>query len=72
MPTNPYSDWIYGTNQKVAKKRKKLPFGNFLDQNLCSVQDTKVWTMRFKEKTNPQNMNVSFQDDTPLPLDKAA
>ena len=27
---------------------------------------------KFKEKTNSQNINVSFQDDTPLPFDKAA
>ena len=27
---------------------------------------------KFNEKTDPQNINVSFQDDTPLPLDKAA
>lgn len=27
---------------------------------------------KFNEKTNSQNMNVSFQDDTPLPFDEAA
>jgi len=27
---------------------------------------------KFKEKTNSQNIHVSFQDDTPLPFDKAA
>ena len=27
---------------------------------------------KFNEKTNSQNIKVSFQDDTPLPLDKAA
>ena len=27
---------------------------------------------KFNEKTNSQNINVSFQDDTPLPLDEAA
>ena len=27
---------------------------------------------KFKQKTNSQNINVSFQEDTPLPFDKAA
>ena len=30
------------------------------------------FSAKFKEKTNSQNMNVRFQDDTPLPFDKAA
>ena len=30
------------------------------------------FSAKFKEKTNSQNIKVSFQDDTPLPLDKAA
>ena len=31
-----------------------------------------TFSAKFKEKTNSQNINVSFQDDTPLPFDKAA
>ena len=31
-----------------------------------------AFSAKFKEKTNSQNIKVSFQDDTPLPLDKAA
>ena len=31
---NPYIDWVYCANQKIAEKRKKLPFGNFLEQKL--------------------------------------
>ena len=31
-----------------------------------------AFSAKFKEKTNSQNINVSSQDDTPLPLDKAA
>ena len=34
---NPYSDCVYGTNRKITKKRKKLPFGNFSAQNLWLV-----------------------------------
>ncbi len=30
------------------------------------------FSAKFKEKTNSQNINVSFQDDTTLPFDKAA
>ena len=30
------------------------------------------FSAKFKEKTNSQDIKVSFQDDTPLPLDKAA
>ena len=30
------------------------------------------FSAKFKEKTNSQNINVRFQDDTPLPLDEAA
>ena len=30
------------------------------------------FSAKFKEKTNPQNINVSFQDDTSLPFDEAA
>jgi len=30
------------------------------------------FSAKFKQKTNSQNINVSFQDDTSLPLDKAA
>ena len=31
-----------------------------------------TFSAKFKEKTNSQNIKVSFQDDTPLPFDKAA
>ena len=31
-----------------------------------------TFSAKFKEKTNSQNINVRFQDDTPLPFDKAA
>ena len=31
-----------------------------------------TFSAKFKEKTNSQNINVSFQDDTALPFDKAA
>ena len=31
-----------------------------------------TFSAKFKEKTNSQNINVSFQDDTDLPFDKAA
>ena len=31
-----------------------------------------AFSAKFKQKTNSQNINVSFQDDTPLPFDKAA
>ena len=27
---NPYSDWVINRLYKIIKKRKKLPFGNFL------------------------------------------
>ena len=27
---------------------------------------------KFKQKTDPQNINLRFQDDTPLPFDEAA
>ena len=30
MTLNPYSDWDYDQIEKITKKRKKLPFGNFL------------------------------------------
>ncbi|MCY3741674.1 MAG: transposase [Candidatus Poribacteria bacterium] len=30
------------------------------------------FSAKFKEKTNSQNIKMSFQDDTPLPFDKAA
>ena len=30
------------------------------------------FSAKFKQKTNSQNIHVGFQDDTPLPLDKAA
>ena len=30
------------------------------------------FSAKFREKTNSQNINVSFQDDTPLPFEKAA
>ena len=30
------------------------------------------FSAKFKEKTNSQNISVSFQDDTPLPFEKAA
>ena len=29
-PLNPYGNWVYAYIPKIAKKRKKLPFGNFL------------------------------------------
>ena len=29
-PLNPYRDWVYDLILKSPKKRKKLPFGNFL------------------------------------------
>ena len=31
-----------------------------------------TFSAKFKQKTNSQNINVSFQDDTPPPFDKAA
>ena len=31
-----------------------------------------LFSDKFKQKTNSQNINVSFQDDTPLPFDEAA
>ena len=31
-----------------------------------------TFSAKFKEKTNSQNISVSFQDDTPLPFDEAA
>ena len=28
--TNPHRHWVYGTNEKITKKLKKIPFGIFL------------------------------------------
>ena len=39
---------------------------------LRSQMAVSAFFAKFKEKTNSQNINVSFQDDTDLPLDKAA
>ena len=39
---------------------------------LRSQMTAASFSARFKEKTNSQNINVSFQDDTPLPFDEAA
>ena len=39
---------------------------------LRSQMAVSAFFAKFKEKTNSQNITVSFQDDTPLPFDKAA
>ncbi len=39
---------------------------------LRSQMAVALFSAKLKEKTNSQNINVSFQDDTPLPFDKAA
>ena len=43
---------------RVAYLRSQIAVSTFFD--------------KFKEKTNSQNIKVSFQDDTPLPFDEAA
>ena len=39
---------------------------------LRSQMTAALFFAKFNEKTNSQNINVSFQDDTPLPFDEAA
>ena len=36
------------------------------------ANDRDIIFSKFKEKINSQNINVRFQDDTPLPFDEAA
>ena len=54
-PTNLYGYWVYGTCPKVTKKRKKLPFGNFLAQNLFCV------SFRTPDKT--PNKKIRYRTD---------
>ena len=39
---------------------------------LCSQMAMASFSAKFKQKTNSQNINASFQDHTPLPFEKAA
>ena len=48
----PYSNWVYSTYQKVTKKRKKLPFGNFLEQKTRSWYTPKQWMNQPRKKSN--------------------
>ena len=51
---------------------RKLTQGNLRVAYLRSQMAVSSFFAKFNEKTNSQNINLSFQEDTPLPLDKAA